>query len=224
MDGAAFAEDGIAVGRSEGHPASAAGAHAGFDGVARIDLYDVGAQARDHAPDGAGRSTPDLHHGDHGGDADDDAEDRQRGAHHVAPQSLEGRSERVLKSHVEARSSGPWQRLAASRSAIRVATVARGTASLLAQRFLGSGTPCDLLPEREPAPSAHVPQVTFVNGEGPATGRPPQPVDGAPALLGEERTPESDLAAPAAASTLAVPAGNLVQDVARPKRREPYAP
>ena len=38
----------------------------------------------------------DLHHGDHGGDADDDAERRQRRAHDIAAQGLGGRPKGML--------------------------------------------------------------------------------------------------------------------------------
>ena len=70
-------------------PAAAAGAYAGLDGVAGIDLHDVSADGGDGPLKGERRALADFHHGDDGGDADGDAQAGEDGAHGVAAKRLE---------------------------------------------------------------------------------------------------------------------------------------
>ena len=79
--------------------------------------------------DGHGGAAADLHHGDHGRHADDHAQHRQQGPHHVAPQGLQGDPHGV-PGHAQAHSASaaaaalpppaarppPWRRAAAAES------------------------------------------------------------------------------------------------------------
>ena len=80
---------GIGVRRRERDLTAAAGTDTANDDVVRIDLNDVCAEARDRLRDGLGRAATDFHHGDDGGNADDDPQNSERRSHDVATQCVQ---------------------------------------------------------------------------------------------------------------------------------------
>src|SRR5258708_3788976 len=63
---------------------AAAGTNAGYDTIGWINLDDISSQAGDGLLNRPRRTPADFHHGDHRGDADDNPEASQQGAHNIA--------------------------------------------------------------------------------------------------------------------------------------------
>src|SRR5262249_30179714 len=96
-------QDRVTVLRRQRHAAAGAEADAAGGAGARLHQQVVRSHTRDRALDGGGRALADLHHRDHRGDADDDANGGEHRAHGVAAQCAEGGGERAMELH-----EGTW--------------------------------------------------------------------------------------------------------------------